>query len=108
MAHNERKTLYNHTYSENSTISASYNIKIKIRKVTPLQQDFFYKSGKNVTKISDRVIDFRATFDTIDINKLLTILGDEIGLGGTALKWCESFLTNRTQRVKINGQYSDC
>ena len=56
MAQNERKTLYNHTYSENSTISASYNIKIKIRKVTPLQQDFFYtKVEKNVTKISDRL-----------------------------------------------------
>ena len=25
--------------------------------------------------------------------KLLTILGDEIGLEGTALKWCEFFLT---------------
>ena len=52
-------------------------------------------------------LDLSAAFDTIDINKLLTILEDEIGLGGTALKWCESFLTNRTQRVKINGQYSD-
>ena len=38
---------------------------------------------------------------------MLTILGDEIGLGGSALKWCESFLTNRTQRVKIKGQYSE-
>ena len=52
-------------------------------------------------------LDLSAAFDTIDINKLLTILDDEIGLGGTALKWCESFLTQRTQRVKINGHYSE-
>ena len=52
-------------------------------------------------------LDLTAAFDTIDIEKLLTILLDEIGLGGTALQWCKSFLTNRTQRVKINGQYSN-
>ena len=52
-------------------------------------------------------LDLSAAFDTIDIKKLLTILEEEIGLGGTALKWCESFLTNRTQRVKIDGQYSE-
>ena len=52
-------------------------------------------------------LDLSAAFDTIDIDKLTEILEEEIGLGGTALKWCKSFLTNRTQRVKINGQYSD-
>ena len=51
-------------------------------------------------------LDLSAAFDTIDIDKLLNILSDEIGLGGSALKWCESFLSNRTVRVKINGQYS--
>lgn len=52
-------------------------------------------------------LDLSAAFDTIDIEILLNILSDEIGLTGTALKWCRSFLTNRTQRVKINGQYSE-
>ena len=51
--------------------------------------------------------DLSAAFDTIDIGKLLQILKDEIGIDGIALKWFKSFLTGRTQRVKINGQYSE-
>ena len=50
--------------------------------------------------------DLSAAFDTIDTSKLLQILRDEIGIDGTALKWFESFLTGRTQKVKINGEYS--
>ena len=52
-------------------------------------------------------IDLSAAFDTIDINRMVEILRDEIGLEGEALSWCRSFLSNRTQRVKINGHYSD-
>ena len=52
-------------------------------------------------------LDLNAAFDTIDIEKLLQILHDEIGIGGTALNWFRSFLTGRTQRVKIDGEYSD-
>lgn len=52
-------------------------------------------------------LDLSAAFDTIDIQKLLNILKFEIGIDGVALKWCESFLTNRTQRVKINASYSE-
>ena len=52
-------------------------------------------------------LDLSAAFDTIDISKLIEILEEEIGLEGTALQWCKSFLMNRTQRVKINGKYSE-
>ena len=52
-------------------------------------------------------LDLSAAFDTIDIKRLLQILKYEIGLDGAALNWCESFLTGRTQRVKIKGKYSD-
>ena len=31
----------------------------------------------------------------------------EIGIGDTALEWFRSFLSGRTQRVKIDGEYSD-
>ena len=44
-------------------------------------------------------LDLSPAFDTIDVEKLLIILEDKIGIGGTALKWCRSFLTKRTQRV---------
>ena len=52
-------------------------------------------------------LDLSAAFDTIDIEKLLQILEDEIGISGTALQWFRSFLTGRTQRVKISCEYSE-
>merc|ERR1711933_437025 len=52
-------------------------------------------------------LDLSAAFDTIDPEKLLQILHDEIGIGGVALKWFRSFLIERTQRVKVNNEYSE-
>ena len=52
-------------------------------------------------------LDLSAAFDTIDTNKMLQILEQELGISGNALKWFESFLTGRTQRVKISGEYSE-
>ena len=52
-------------------------------------------------------LDLSAAFDTIDIGKMLQILEQELGISETALKWFESFLTGRTQRVKIKGEYSE-
>ena len=53
------------------------------------------------------LLDLSAAFDTVDINKLLVILDKELGIRGTALKWFESFLVGRKQRVRINGTLSD-
>ena len=53
------------------------------------------------------VFDLSTAFDTIDPDKLLQILHDEIGIGGVALQWFRSFLVGRTQRVKINNEYSE-
>lgn len=52
-------------------------------------------------------LDLSAAFDTIDIEKLLNILSQEIGVTGLALKWFRSFLTGRTQRAKIYNEYSN-
>ena len=52
-------------------------------------------------------LDLSAAFDTIDVNKLLHILEYELGISGVALQWFRSFLTGRTQRVKISGVYSE-
>ena len=52
-------------------------------------------------------LDLSAAFDTIDIDKLLDILYSEIGIDGVALKWIRSFLSGRTQRVKIDNEYSE-
>ena len=37
-------------------------------------------------------LDLSAAFDTIDPEKLLQILHDEIGIGAVALQWLRSFL----------------
>ena len=53
------------------------------------------------------LIDLSTAFNTVDQTTLLTILRDEIGIEGTALKWFAPFLKGRTQRVKISDSYSE-
>ena len=53
------------------------------------------------------LLDLSAAFDTVDQEKLLLILERELRIEGTALQWFRSFLTERTQRVKINDSYSE-
>ena len=47
------------------------------------------------------MLDLSAAFDTVDHNLLLTILEKEIGIRGTALEWFRSFLTGRSQRIRL-------
>ena len=53
------------------------------------------------------LLDLSAAFDTVDHDKLLFILEEEIGVTGVALKWFREFLTNRTQAVKIGDSLSE-
>ena len=52
-------------------------------------------------------LDLSAAFDTVDQEKLLKILDEELGIRGIALDWFRSFLCGRTQRVKIGDSYSE-
>ncbi len=47
------------------------------------------------------LLDLSAAFDTVDHGKLLGILKHELGIEGIAWKWFKSFLTGRSQRIKI-------
>ena len=53
------------------------------------------------------LLDLSAAFNTVDHEKLLKILENEIGVTGVALQWFREFLTNRTQKVKIGDSYSE-
>ena len=53
------------------------------------------------------LLDLSAAFDTVDHEKLLTILRRDIGITGKCYEWYESFLKDRTLRVKIGESYSD-
>ncbi len=53
------------------------------------------------------LLDLSAAFDTIDHRILLNRLSERCGIKGTCLKWFSSYLTDRTQIVKINNSTSD-
>ena len=47
------------------------------------------------------LLDLSAAFDTIDHTILLRRLGNWFGVSGKALDWFESYLTGRSQRIKL-------
>ena len=51
------------------------------------------------------LLDFSKAFDSVPHQRLLLKL-EAIGIRGYLLQWIRSFLTNRLQRVVINGRYS--
>ena len=52
------------------------------------------------------LLDLSAAFDTVDHRILLDPLQFDFGISGSALNWIESYLSNRTQRIYIDGVLS--
>ena len=74
--------------------------------LTKIHNDIMLSMGnQEVTMLV--MLDLSAAFDTIDHSTLLRRLRNRHGIEGTALKWFESYLSNRTQSVIINNAISD-
>ena len=52
------------------------------------------------------LLDLSAAFDTIDHSTLLERLYGHFGISGTVFKWFKSYISNRQQRVHIDGSLS--
>lgn len=74
--------------------------------LTKVSNDLFLACDKKTPTLV-MFLDLSAAFDTVDQDRLLKILHDDMGIRGVALKWFESYLRKRTQKVKIGEQYSD-
>ena len=53
------------------------------------------------------IVDLSAAFDTVDHSLRMKILNEKYQISGSALKWINSFLSDRSQRVKVGNQLSD-
>ena len=65
-----------------------------------ITNDLLIASDKDTASVL-LLLDLSATFDTVDVNRLLDILFVEIGIRGCAMTWFKSFLIGRSQSVKI-------
>ena len=73
------------------------NLLINLEEVTS-QLD----TGNSIDQI---YLDFQKAFDKVPHQRLMYKL-QKAGISGCLLSWIESFITNRKQRVNINGTYS--
>ena len=70
-------------------------------------QNDILSSLNNKKMVTLVLLDLSAAFDTIDHEKLLHRLETRFGINGTTLDWFRSYLSNRSQAVRINNSSSE-
>ncbi len=69
-----------------------------------LRNNFFDR--RDIRQVDAIVLDFAKAFDKVP-HKRLTLKLKYYGISGPILHWLTAFLTNRTQRVLLDGSSSD-
>ena len=77
---------------------------ILLTQLLQVMDDFskFFEDKKSFDVI---YLDFRKAFDTVPHQRLLTKL-EAYGFNGNLLKWIESFLTGRSQYIRVGQDHS--
>lgn len=86
----------------------AYRSKRGVQDATITLLNYIYKhleSSSNHVRLM--FVDFSAAFNTIQPHLLIQRLMNIFGLEGSIVGWILDFLTCRTQRVRVNGQFSD-
>ena len=67
--------------------------------------DDLTRAMENKLQVDVAILDFEKAFDKVAHSRLTHKL-NYYGIRGELLQWIQSFLTNRTQRVVVDGTYS--
>ena len=92
---------------QNSGISNNFQSAYKCRNSTEtpflyIQNDIWSAPDRGEL-IALSLLDLSAAFDTIDHDLLLSRLTEWFGIDGMVLQWVRSYLTGRSQLVKVDG-----
>ena len=103
------KTITEHLYSTGhfATLNSAYKRNYSTETlITKLNSDIL-SSIDNQNAVISVLLDLSAAFDSVNQNILLDTCTKFFNITGDALHWIRSYITNRTQRVKISEYFSD-
>ena len=103
-----RDTIMNHMTVNNLFTDCQFGFRHKrscILQLLDVLDDWskYYDENKQIDTV---YVDIKKAFDSIPHRRLLLKL-EKYGIKGNVLKWIEDFLSERKQRVVLNGKYSN-
>ena len=96
-------------FSENKILTSvqhGFRSKHSCESQLLITTDEFIQNFEAKTQTDVVVLDFSKAFDVLPHQRLLHKL-DHYGIRGTTLNWIQNFLTNRTQKVVVDGSSSE-
>ena len=89
-----------------TTLQHGFRSKHSCENQLLITTDEFIQNFEGKTQTDVVVLDFSKAFDVVPHQRLLHKL-DHYGIRGTTLNWIQYFLTNRTQKVVVDGRSSE-